>query len=95
LVGKEYKGSGFNEFKDDRLDEYCNGLPADQRQSFRARHAVRKELGANSEFTGTGLTQSRKGSTKHGIVESLSLEKNPPPVSKMKNVKTISLKGRA
>ncbi|AQT62437.1 hypothetical protein B0D95_12640 [Cellvibrio sp. PSBB023] len=63
---------------------------ADQKR-FSARHNVRTEIGANSEFTGNGLTQSREGSTRYGVVETLTLENNPPPISQMKNVKTIPL----
>lgn len=89
-----FKSGGGNEFNKDHQKYYGETLNPEDRERFLARHDVRTEIGANSEFTGNGLTQSREGSTKYGIVETLTLENNPPPISTMKNVKTINLQPR-
>lgn len=85
---------GLNEFKETDAELFSNTLTDQKQESFLARHNVRTEIGANSEFTGNGLTQSREGSTQYGVVETLTLENNPPPISKMGNVKTVTLKPR-
>ena len=58
---------------------------------FAARHALRTEFGANSEFTGDGMTQCRHAGNDHGVVETLTLENDPPTIAEMKNVTTIHL----
>ncbi|QEY14487.1 hypothetical protein D0B88_18435 [Cellvibrio sp. KY-YJ-3] len=70
---------------------FAGSIASSDKKKFSARHNVRTEIGANSEFTGNGLTQSREKSTEYGVVETLTLENNPPPISKMSNVKTINL----
>lgn len=89
-----YNGAGLKEFDVNNQEFYVDSLAQDDKKKFLARHNVRTEIGANSEFTGNGLTQSREGTTQYGVVETLTLENCPPPVSEMKNVKTISLKPR-
>ena len=85
---------GLKEFNVDHQKLYAESLPLAKEEKFLARHNVRTEMGANSEFTGNGLTQSREGSTQYGVVETLTLENNPLPITKMANVKTIPLKPR-
>jgi hypothetical protein len=89
---EQYHMIGLNEFNPDDQKDYLEYLPVQDKQKFSARHNVRTEIGANSEFTGNGLTQSSEGSTRYGVVETLTLENNPPPISGMTNVKTIELK---
>lgn len=89
-----YRGAGFKEFNERDQQDYESSLPSQDQHRFAARHNVRTEIGANSEFTGNGLTQSREGSSQYGVVETLTLENNPPAISKMKNVKTILLTSR-
>lgn len=89
-----YHALELNEFNDRDQAKFAKKLSESNRTKFNARHNARTEIGANSEFTGNGLTQSREGSTTYGVVETLTLENNPPPIAKMKNVKTIQLKPR-
>lgn len=89
-----YHSMGLKEFDNNDQREYSETLASEERPAFLARHNVRTEIGANSEFTGNGLTQSREGSTQYGVVETLTLENNPPPIIKMVNVKTINLTPR-
>lgn len=89
-----YQTAGFNEFNERDQQDYESSLPLQDQNRFSARHNVRTEIGANSEFTGNGLTQSREGSTQHGVVETLTLENDPPSISKMENVKTVRLMPR-
>ncbi|WP_210403621.1 hypothetical protein [Cellvibrio sp. PSBB023] len=86
-----YHAAGLREFNERDQQDYESSLSLADQKRFSARHNVRTEIGANSEFTGNGLTQSREGSTRYGVVETLTLENNPPPISQMKNVKTIPL----
>lgn len=89
-----FHSAGLNEFNIKDQQKYASKLSEEDGKKFNARHNVRTEIGANSEFTGNGLTQSREGSTQYGVVEVLTLENNPPQISKMANVKTITLKPR-
>lgn len=86
-----YHSKGLVEFDKDDQKDYAESLSKGDKERFVARHNVRTEIGANSEFTGNGLTQSREPNTKYGVVETLTLENNPPAISKMKNVATIKL----
>lgn len=74
---RAYKGFGLGEFNDADQQFYAESLPPAEEIKFMARHDVRREIGANSEFTGNGLTQSREPSTQFGVVETLTLENNP------------------
>jgi len=89
---EEYHVIGLDEFDLGDQKDYLESLSVQDKEKFSARHNVRTEIGANSEFTGNGLTQSREGSTHYGVVETLTLENDPPPISKMNNVKTVELK---
>jgi len=91
---EQYHAVDLNEFDKNDQKDYAETLSTKDREKFLARHNVRTEIGANSEFTGNGLTQSREGSTHYGVVETLTLENNPPSITKMSNVKTIALKPR-
>lgn len=85
---------GLGEFNDRDQATFSKKLSESDKPKFGARHNVRTELGANSEFTGNGLTQSREGSTRYGVVETLTLENNSLPISRMRNVKTVTLMSR-
>ena len=67
----------------------------DEADLFLARHNIRTEIGANSEFTRNGLTATTAaGGGKYGVVETLSLEKNLPNLSRLQDtniVKTLDL----
>ena len=89
-----YLAADLNEFDKDDVEDFRESLDKRTKQKFDARHAVRTEFGANKDFIGNGLTKSREGSSQYGVVETLTLENNPPPISKMKNIKTVSLKPR-
>src|SRR5690606_35102972 len=89
-----YKNAGLNEFDEENQKEYAASLSKPEKEKFLARHNVRTEIGANSDFTGNGLTKSNEGSTRYGVVETLTLENNPPAISQMKNVKSLSLTRR-
>ncbi|WP_225318453.1 hypothetical protein [Cellvibrio sp. KY-YJ-3] len=86
-----YRDAGLKEFDKEDEEMFAGSIASSDKKKFSARHNVRTEIGANSEFTGNGLTQSREKSTEYGVVETLTLENNPPPISKMSNVKTINL----
>jgi hypothetical protein len=90
-----YHEASLSEFDEDDQNDYASKLSWLEKSKFFARHNVRTEIGANSEFTGNGLTQSREGGSQYGVVETLTLENNPPPISAMKNVKTVVLKPRS
>jgi hypothetical protein len=83
-----------SEFKDTDIELFSNTLSKQNQELFLARHNVRTEIGVNSEFTGNGLTRSRESGSQYGVVETLTLENNPPPVSEMKNIKTLTLNSR-
>ena len=85
----EYRKGGKGEFDPLSVQIYAEGLPKDEGKLFSARHDIRTALGANSEFTGDGLTQTREPSRKHGVVEALCIERDPLPVSEMKNLTSI------
>ncbi len=59
---------------------FAETFSPDKAEEFLARHNIRTEFGASSELTGNGLTQSREGSTQHGVIEVLTLapQKNHP-----------------
>ena len=48
-------------------------------------------FGANSEFTDDGMTKTRHEVNDHGVVETLTLENDPPTISEMENVLSILL----
>ncbi|EAW26290.1 hypothetical protein ATW7_01765 [Alteromonadales bacterium TW-7] len=48
-------------------------------------------FGANSEFTDDGMTKTRHEGNDHGVVETLTLENDPPTISEMENVLSILL----
>ncbi|GAA75581.1 hypothetical protein PMAN_b0254 [Pseudoalteromonas marina] len=48
-------------------------------------------FGANSEFTDDGMTKIRHEVNDHGVVETLTLENDPPTISEMENVLSILL----
>jgi hypothetical protein len=89
-----YHAYELDEFDKSDFAEYLETVPDKDKEKFVTRHAIRTELGANHDFTGTGLTKSNEGSTRNGVVELLTLEHNPPPISDMKNVRTIPLTPR-
>jgi hypothetical protein len=89
-----YKSAGLGEFNSKDQAEFIAEFSQEKQTKFNARHAVRTELGANSEFTGNGLTQSRDTSSQYGVVETLTLERNPPSINDMDNVTTIALNKR-
>ena len=88
---EDYWGNGLNEFNPKNQEEFIEVLDQEQKEKFAARHALRTEFGANSEFTGDGMTQCRHTGNHHGVVETLTLENNPPTITEMKNVTTIHL----
>ena len=48
-------------------------------------------FGANSEFTDDGMTKTRHEGNNHGVVETLTLENDPPSIFEMENVVSIPL----
>ena len=89
---EEYWEKGLNEFNPKDQDEFIETLDDKVKEDkFAARHALRTEFGANSEFTGDGMTQCRHAGNDHGVVETLTLENDPPTIAEMKNVTTIHL----
>ncbi|GAB1261894.1 PAAR domain-containing protein [Aurantivibrio plasticivorans] len=87
--------NGLNEFNHRDVAEYVESLPENEAVLFNTRHKIRAEIGANSEFTGNGLTaNTAEGGGKYGVVETLSLERNLPDLASLhedKIVKTIDL----
>jgi hypothetical protein len=78
----QFKQHGLNEFNSDDITAYAAQLPPAERELFDTRHLVRREIGANYQFTGNGLTQNTApGGGKYGVVEALTLERNAPPVA--------------
>jgi hypothetical protein len=82
-----YHKAELNESDGDHQDFFAETFSPDKAEEFLARHNIRTEFGASSELTGNGLTQSREGSTQHGVIEVLTLA--PPKITQMKNTKTI------
>ncbi len=87
----KYKESGLSEFNERDQLRFASTLDSKNRNKFQARHELRTEFGANNEFTGNGMTQCRHSGNSNGVVETLTLENNPPPIKRMVNVKTIRL----
>ena len=85
----EYRKGGKGEFVPTSVRAYAEQFEDGEADRFLARHNIRTALGANSEFTGDGLTQTREPSRKHGVVEALCIDRDPTPVSEMKNLKSI------
>ncbi|MBU2870498.1 RHS repeat-associated core domain-containing protein [Colwellia sp. E2M01] len=88
---EDYWGNDLNEFNKKDQKRFLSSLDKEQQQKFSARHALRTEFGANSEFTGDGMTQCRHAGNNHGVVETLTLENDPPTIAEMHNVTTIHL----
>lgn len=93
---KKYWDLGGGDFNQEQIEKYATGMKDSERSAFIARHNIRTEIGANIEFTGNGLTaNSALGSSKIGIVETLTLERNSLSLSELKDsgiVKTINLR---
>ncbi|WP_282166113.1 RHS repeat-associated core domain-containing protein [Shewanella japonica] len=88
---EDYWKQGYSEFKKKEQRDFIESLEGYKQDEFAARHALRTEFGANSEFTGDGMTKCRHAGNNHGVVETLTLENNPPTIAEMKNVTTIHL----
>ncbi len=92
---KEFWEAGGNEFKPKDIGRFTDSMTDTEGDLFLARHNIRTEIGANSEFTGNGLTaNTAEGGGKYGVVETLSLEKNLPSLSQLQDsgvVRTLSL----
>ncbi len=87
--------TGSNEFKEKDILEFADTMNDSEADLFLARHSIRTEIGANSEFTGNGLTaNTAKGGGSYGVIETLSLERNLPNLSQLQNdgiVKSLDL----
>ena len=88
---EDYWGNDLNQFDKEDQKQFISSLDKEQQQKFAARHALRTEFGANHEFTGDGMTQCRHTGNSHGVVETLTLENDPPTIAEMNNVTTIHL----
>ena len=92
---KEFWDSGGKEFDADDIKFFSDELSSKDKNLFLTRHKIRTEIGANSEFTGNGLTaNTANGGGKYGVVETLSLERNLPNLSQLQSdgiVKTLDL----
>ncbi len=94
---EEFWSAGGNQFTEEHIDIFSGKLGGKHSKLFVARHKIRTEIGANTEFTGNGLTASTaEGGGEFGVVETLSLEKNLPKLSDLQDpnngiVKTINL----
>ncbi|XQW83468.1 RHS repeat-associated core domain-containing protein [Thalassotalea piscium] len=88
---EDYWGNDLNQFDEEDQEIFTSSLEKNQQQKFAARHALRTEFGANHEFTGDGMTQCRHTGNNHGVVETLTLENDPPTIAEMNNVTTIHL----
>lgn len=91
----EFWEAGGNQFNKKHLQSFSETMPLEEADKFKTRHSVRTEIGANTEFTGNGLTaNTANGGGQYGVVETLSLEKNLPPLSDLQDsgiLKTIDL----
>ncbi|WP_020408547.1 hypothetical protein [Hahella ganghwensis] len=92
---QEFWDAGGNEFDSEQILEFSDKMNIDEEKLFSARHNIRTEIGANSEFTGNGLTaNTAAGGGKYGVVETLSLERHLPKLSELQDdniVKTLDL----
>lgn len=88
---EDYWKNDLNQFDKEDQKQFLSSLDKEQQQKFAARHALRTEFGSNHEFTGDGMTQCRHKGNKHGVVETLTLENDPPTIAEMNNVTTIHL----
>jgi len=79
-------GKPLDEFKDKDVQQFAKKYfkTSNERSLFYARHAYRKDLGANKDFLGTGVTKWKGGSQKYGTAETLTLEKNPQTIAELK-----------
>ncbi len=66
-------------------------MPEPDKSKFLTRHSIRAEIGANSEFTGNGLTaNTAEGGGNFGVVETLSMDYNTPPLSQLQSAGTVT-----
>ncbi len=72
----EFWDNELDEFNHRDVAEYVESLPENEAILFNAMHKVRTEIGANSEFTGNGLTANKaEEGVKCGVVETLNFER--------------------
>ncbi|GAB1261892.1 hypothetical protein [Aurantivibrio plasticivorans] len=72
----EFWDNELDEFDHRDVAEYVESLPENEAILFNARHKVRTEIGANSEFTGNGLTANKaEGGGEYGVVNTLNFER--------------------
>jgi hypothetical protein len=90
----EYRKVGETEFPEKSIKQFSKSFPLEEKNRFLARHNIRTSLGANAEFTGNGMTQTRESTRNYGVVEALCLDRDPQPMSDMKNLKSIGLTKR-
>ena len=88
---EEYRSYGLDEFKKKDQHRFIRSFNENESSRFSTRHALRTEFGANSEFTGDGMTKTRHKGNNHGVVETLTLENDPPSIFEMENVVSIPL----
>ncbi|MPW29327.1 hypothetical protein F9L16_09990 [Agarivorans sp. B2Z047] len=82
-------GVGGKEFNPKQINEYASSMPPNEADKFLARHEVRTEIGANAEFIGNGLTaNTADGGGQYGVVETLSIEKDLPPLTELQTSKS-------
>ena len=91
----DYRKMGGGDFDHESIDEFSSVLPPEEKNRFLTRHKIRTSLGANDEFTGNGMTQTRAPNRRHGVVEALCIDRDPQPIKEMKYLKTIKLENRA
>jgi hypothetical protein len=89
-----YRKTGQSEFNEASIKQFSKRFQKNDGEKFSARHNIRTALGANAEFTGNGMTQTREPTRNYGVVEALCLDRDPKPISGMKNLKSINLTNR-
>jgi len=91
----DFRSKGGNEFSEIDVHDFSSSMPEESRKKFIVRHKIRTEIGANSDFTGNGLTKNTaSGGGNFGVVETLSIEKRLQKLAKLQSsgiVKTVPL----
>lgn len=87
----EFWSLGGKEFDEEQIKDFASGMSESDRSKFFTRHKIRTEIGANSEFTGNGLTaNTAPGGGKYGVVETLSMDYYTPTLSSLQSNGTVT-----
>ncbi|UTA46847.1 hypothetical protein L1F30_11815 [Simiduia sp. 21SJ11W-1] len=87
---EEFWSSGGNQYNQREVKRFSSQMSESEKSKFLMRHSIRTEIGANTEFTGNGLTaNTASGGGNYGVVETLTMDYNTPPLSQLQSAGTV------